>query len=228
MNILQSTLQEIAQALKGDLSGSQLNGIESTIKNYAVASAVAGAVSGLVPGAAGILAMLTQTGLVWATYVKINQHLGISMKENTAKFLASAIGTNILANAGILILSYATAAIISFIPIFGQAMAAAANAAMGYIFIYVAAVIYLKLIIELVRPDGTIHVEETADTKSIIKRIIEENNIKKIIEEGRDEYKQAKNNGVIDDAIKHRRCPNCQSPVAEGQKFCSNCGKALS
>lgn len=226
MSLLQNTIQEIGRAMGGNLSGSQLEGVQDTIKHYAIASAVAGAVSGLVPGA-GVLAVLTQTGLVWASYVKINQHLGISMKENTAKFIASAIGTNILTNAGMLIISYAAAAIISFIPILGQVAAATASAGIGYILVYTAAVIYLKLIIELVQPDGTINVEETIDTKRIIKRIIEENNLKKIIEEGRDEYKQAKEKGIIDDAIKNRRCPNCQQPVEAGQKFCSNCGSAL-
>jgi len=226
MNLLQSTLQEIGRAMQGNLSGSQLVGIQDTIKRFAITSAVAGAVSGVVPGAS-LLALLTQTGLVWATYVKINQQLGISMKENTARFIASAIGTNIITNAGMLILSYAAAAIVSFIPILGQAAAAAAGAAMGYILIYVAAVIYLKLIVELVQPDGSINVEETVDTKRIIKRIVEENNLKDIIKEGRDEFKQAKKSGAIDDAIKNRRCPSCGEPVTAGQKFCSRCGSAL-
>lgn len=228
MNILDETLRDLGNALQGNLSGTQISSAQETIRNYAIAAAVAGAISGLVPGIAGLLAMATQTGLVWATYVKVNQTLGISMKEHTAKFLGSAIATNVITSVGTLILSYAFAAIIAFIPIFGQAMAAAANAAMGYIIIYSCAIIYLKLITDLVRPDGTIEVSENDDTKHIIKEIIKRNNMERIIKEGRDNYKKAKNEGIIDDAIKHRRCPNCGSSVADGQRFCSHCGCALS
>lgn len=227
MNILDETLRDLGNALQGNLSGTQISSAQETIRNYAIAAAVAGAISGLVPGIAGLLAMATQTGLVWATYVKVNQTLGISMKEHTAKFLGSAIATNVITSVGTLILSYAFAAIIAFIPIFGQAMAAAANAAMGYIIIYSCAIIYLKLITDLVRPDGTIEVSENDDTKHIIKEIIKRNNMERIIKEGRDNYKKAKNEGIIDDAIKHRRCPNCGSSVADGQRFCSHCGSAL-
>ena len=228
MNILEETLRDLKNALQGNLSGTQISSAQETIHHYAIAAAVAGAISGVVPGVAGLLAIATQTGLVWATYVKVNQTLGISMKEHTAKFLGSAIATNLITSVGTLILSYALAAIISFIPIFGQAMAATANAAMGYIVIYACAIIYLKLITDLVRPDGTIEVPETDDTKHIIQDIIRRNDMARIITEGRDKYKKAKSEGAIDNAIKHRRCPSCQAPVEPGQKFCSNCGSALS
>ena len=227
MNILEETINDLKNALQGNLSGTQISSAQETIRNYAIAAAVAGAIARTVPGLAGILAMLAQTGLVWATYVKINQTLGISMKEHTAKFLGSAIASNIITNVGALLISYAAAAIIALIPILGQALAATANAAIGYIFIYTCAIIYLKLITDLVRPDGTIDVAETDDTKHIIKEIIKRNNMEQIIREGRDNYKKAKNDGIIDAAIKHRRCPNCGFPVTDGQKFCSNCGSAL-
>jgi len=227
MNILEETINDLKNALQGNLSGTQIASAQTTIRNYAIAAAVTGAIAGTVPGLAGILAMLAQTGLVWATYVKINQTLGISMKEHTAKFLGSAIASNIVTNVGTMLISYAAAAIISLIPIFGQAIAATANAAIGYIFIYTCAIIYLKFITDLVRPDGTIEVAESDDTKHIIKDIIKRNNMEKIISEGRDNYKKAKKDGIIDDAIKHRRCPSCGSPIEDGQKFCSACGSAL-
>ena len=143
MNILEETLRDLGHALEGDLSGTQLAGIQDTVHSYAVAAAVAGAVSGAIPGIAGIAAMTTQTGLVWATYVKINKTLGISMQEHTAKFLGSAIATNLITYVCKLIIAYAAAAIISFIPILGQAMAATAYAAIGYIVIYACAIFYL-------------------------------------------------------------------------------------
>ena len=79
----------------------------------------------------------------------------------------------------------------------------------------------------MIQPNGTIDIPEAEDSKLIIKRIMEKNNIKAIIEEGRDNYKKAKNSGEITEAIKNRRCPACGAPVKDNQKFCSECGSAL-
>lgn len=227
MNILQETLHTLGKALGGDMSGTQLESVQSTIRHYAIAAAVASVVSAAVPGVAGLVAMATQTGLILATFIKINKTLGISMKEKTAKTICSAIISYLVADAGAAIVAYGAAVVIAFIPIFGQALAAAANAAIGYILIYTCAVIYLKVVTDMIQPNGTIDIPEAEDSKLIIKRIMEKNNIKAIIEEGRDNYKKAKNSGEITEAIKNRRCPACGAPVKDNQKFCSECGSAL-
>lgn len=215
------------EAMKGSLDGTKIESIKETINNYAIASALASMASGMIPGVAGVVAALTQAGFVWATYVKINKTLGISMSENTAKFIGSAIVTNIVTNAGAMMLAYAGAAIISFIPIIGQIAAVTINGALGYIIIYAAAVIYLNLISELMMPDGSLKVAENDDTKHIIQKIINESNMEDIIKEGRNSYKKAKADGSIDNAKKHPKCPGCGTNVKPGQKFCSECGSAL-
>ena len=149
------------------------------------------------------------------------------MSEHTAKFLGSAIMTNIATNARANLVAYAGAAIISFIPLFGQVLSAAMISALGYMMVYTAAVIYLQLISKLMQPDGTLKVAENDDTKHIIQDIIKQNNIKDIIKEGRNSYKLAKANGSIDQAKKNPKCPNCGTEVTPIQKFCSNCGTSL-
>ena len=216
------------EAMKGSLDGTQIESIKETINNFAIASAIASMASGMIPGVAGVVAALTQAGFVWATYVKINKTLGISMSENTAKFIGSAIVTNIVTNAGAMLLAYAGAAIISFIPIIGQIAAVAINGALGYIIIYAAAVIYLMLISELMMPDGSLKVAENDDTKHIIQKIISETSMEDIIKEGRNSYKKAKAGGANNKAKKNPKCPGCGTNVKPGQKFCSECGTALS
>ena len=68
MNILQETLHTLGKALGGDMSGTQLESVQSTIRHYAIAAAVASVVSAAVPGVAGLVAMATQTGLILATF----------------------------------------------------------------------------------------------------------------------------------------------------------------
>ena len=224
--ILGKALQELDKAMQGTLDGTKISAIKETIRGFAIAAAIASAVAGLAPGIAGVVAILTQTGFVWATYVKINNTLGISMTKNTAKFLGSAIVTNIILNAGAFIGTLIASGLLAFIPGLGSAASAALNAAMGYVLIYAAAIIYLKLITHFIH-DGTLNISEDDSTKETIKDIVSQANIRDIIKEGRESYKEAKKDGSIDRAKAEPKCPNCGADTAPGQKFCSNCGTQL-
>ncbi len=225
--LLYVTFKSLNTAMQGTLDGTKIESIKETINHYAIASAVASTASGMIPGVAGVIAAVTQAGFVWATYVKINKTLGISMSEHTAKFIGTAIVTNIVTNAGALIAAYAGAAILSFIPILGQVSDMAIYGALGYIVIYVAAVIYLKLITKMIQPDGTLKIEENDSTKNIIEDIVKQNDLNDIIKEGRNSYKSAKADGSIDQAKAHPTCLHCGADTKPGYKFCSACGAAL-
>lgn len=148
--VLAKALQELDRSMRHSLDGTQIEQIKDCIGNYAIAAAVASGVAGVAPGIAGVAAVLTQAGFVWATYVKINQKLDISMSENTAKFIGSAIITNLVTNAGAFLVMLAGATLLSLIPVAGTAAAIALNASLGYVLVYAAAVIYLKLITRMV------------------------------------------------------------------------------
>lgn len=222
--VLAKALQELDRSMRHSLDGTQIEQIKDCIGNYAIAAAVASGVAGVAPGIAGVAAVLTQAGFVWATYVKINQKLDISMSENTAKFIGSAIITNLVTNAGAFVAMLVGSTLLSFIPIAGTAAAIALNASLGYVLVYAAAVIYLKLITRMVQPDGTLHVAESDDTRHIIRDIIKDTDIKEIVKEGKEAYKQAKDDGSLDKAKNTKKCSQCGVPIQEGQRFCSECG----
>ena len=209
--------------MRNSLDGTKIEQIKNTIGDYAIAAAVASGVAGVAPGFAGVAAALTQAGFVWATYVKINKTLDISMSENTAKFIGSAIVTNLITSAGAFVAVLIGSSVVSIIP-GGQVVSVAMNAALGYIIVYVSAIIYLKLITRMMQLDGTLKVSESDDTKHIIRDIIIESNIKDMVKEGKAAYKQAKKDGSFDKA---KKCPKCGAEVKDGQKFCSECGHSL-
>ena len=225
--ILAKALQDLDKSMRHSLDGTKIEQIKDTIGDYAIAAAVASGVAGVAPGFAGVAAALTQTGFVWATYVKINKTLGISMSENTAKFIGSAIVTNLITNAGAFVAVLIGSSILSIIPGVGTAAAIALNAALGYTIVYVSAIIYLKLITRMMQSDGTLHVAESDDTKHIIRDIINESNIKDMVKEGKAAYKQAKKDGSFDRAKNIKKCPQCGAEVKDGQRFCSECGEKL-
>lgn len=221
--VLGKALQELDRSMRNSLDGTKIEQIKNTIGDYAIAAAVASGVAGVAPGFAGVAAALTQAGFVWATYVKINKTLGISMSEHTAKFIGSAIVTNLITSAGAFVAVLIGSSVVSIIP-GGQVVSVAMNAALGYIIVYVSAIIYLKLITRMMQLDGTLKVSESDDTKHIIRDIIKESNIKDMVKEGKAAYKQAKKDGSFDKA---KKCPKCGAEVKDGQKFCSECGHSL-
>ena len=224
--ILDYTIGDLNNSMNGILKGTKIESIKDTINNYAIASAVACMASGVLPGVAGVAAALAQAGFVWATYVKINQTLGISMSENTVKFIGNAILTNLIATGGAYLVAFAAAFVLSWIP-FASAIGGLINAALAYMVVYASAIIYLKLITLSVQPDGTIKLTATESTKDIIEDLIKQSNMEGVFREGRNSFKKAKADGSLDRARKSPKCPRCHTSIKSGQHYCSECGMKL-
>ena len=209
------------------LSGEKRDEIIEIIQEFAIFSAASALVGNLVPEAGGLITAIAQTALVWTLYVKINNIIGLEMSDNTAKFIGSAILTNLSLNAGSLLLGYAGAVAASFVPIFGQFTAAAIEATLGYTLIYVSAVLYLIFLTKVFQAKGKIEITGTKKEKEIIKGVIKNTSLKDLIKEAKNNYKEAKNRGDIDRASKNLKCPVCGEHVDSSKKYCTKCGTKL-
>lgn len=209
------------------LSGEKRDEIIEIIQEFAVFSAASALVGNLVPEAGGLITAIAQTALVWTLYVKINNIIGLEMSDNTAKFIGSAILTNLSLNAGSLLLGYAGAVAASFVPIFGQFTAAAIEATLGYTLIYVSAVLYLIFLTKVFQAKGKIEITGSNEEKEIIKGVIKNTSLKDLIKEAKNNYKEAKNRGDIDRASKNLKCPVCGEHVDSSKKYCTKCGTKL-
>ena len=218
---------ELDNAMQGTLNGTKISCISETISHYALASAVASMLAAVIPGGGGVAAALAQAGFVWATYVKINKTIGLSMSQETAKFLGNAIVTNIITSFGALLAAHAVAGVLSFIPVAGSVLAAAGEAAIGYCLIYAAAYIYIKLITRVIKPDGSVDVSDKDSTKKIIEEIMQREDMKGLFKEGSEQFKEAKRNGEFEKAKKAHNCPKCGTPYTSGDHFCAICGHEL-
>ena len=230
MNIapfLAKGLMELDKAMQGTLKDTQIAGITESISHFALASAVASMGAAVIPGGGGVAAALAQTGIVWGTYVKINKAIGLSMSDETAKFLGNAIVTNIITQFGAMLTVHAITGLLSLLPFAGSALAAAAEGAVGYCLIYAASYIYIKLISRVVKPDGSIDVSDANSTKHIIKEILQREDMRGLIKEGAKQFKEARKNGELDSARTALSCPNCGTAYERGDHFCSTCGKDL-
>ena len=230
MNIapfLARAFQELDKSMQGTLTGTKIEGITETISHYALASAVASMAMAVIPGAGGVAAALAQAGFVWATYIKINNHLGISMSKDTAKFLGNAIATNIVTQFGAILAGHVLAGVLALIPIVGSVGAALAEAAIGYSLIYAAAYIYMKLVSRVIKPDGSVQVADEDSTRAIIENILKCEDMRGLFKESAKQFKEAKSNGDLDNAKKELNCPNCGTPYSSEDHFCSVCGHNL-
>lgn len=225
--MLYTAFKNLNEVAGDTLNGTGIESIKDTVNTFAITAALLGAAADVVPGVGGILAALAQTGLVWALYVKINNTLGISISEHTIKFIGSAILTNIITNAGYLIIAYAAAAVMSFIPIFGQAGSAVTHLALGYILIYASAVVYLNFLTHTFKANGSFNIDESDKTKQNIKDVVNRSNVKEIIKEGKNAFKEAKDNGEFERAKKDMRCPRCGEKITIAQDYCTSCGLKL-
>ena len=223
--LLIAALEELQRVAKGALSGTKIEKITDVINRFAIFSAV-GAVTAVVPGVGGVISMLTQTGMVWGTYIKINEALGITMKENVAKFIGAAMLTNISANVLNYAVAYIGASILAFLP-GANLLMLAFLAAMGYALIYVSALLYLKLLTEVMRAKGSFDLNDSKDTEKLIRDVVNNTNVKEVIKEAQSVFEEAKESGEFGRAKKNPICPYCGEVLKPNQKFCSVYGNQL-
>ena len=218
--MLAKALQEFDRSANNMIKSTKIKNLEGTIRDFAVASAVASAAAGVIPGAGGVLACIAQTGIVWSLYLQINKELGISVKKDTMKFIASAMATNLITNVGTYILAVLAGSLLSFIPGGGVVVCGM----IGYVFIYTCAILYLQLLTKVMKAKGTIDIDNGEETSKIIKDVIKNADIKDIVNEGKANFKTVD----LDEARKNPTCPVCHKNITVGQHFCSNCGACLS
>lgn len=223
--LLYAAFKELQDASKGALTGTKIESISGIINKYAIYSAIAQMAS-LAVGIGSVVALLTQTGLVWTTYVKINKELGVSMSENTMKFIGSAVLTNLIANAGIYLVVMVTAWLVGMIPVLNFA-AIAVEVVIAYVLIYASALIYLKLLTEVMRANGSYDLEESEDTEDLIKKIVKDTDVKGVVKEGRNAFKEAKDSGELERVKNNPECHVCGKKITGTENFCSSCGTKL-
>lgn len=192
--VLVYALKALGEATEGVLKGSDIEKAGDTIMGCAVIAAVAGVGSGWLPGAGALVATGAWVAAIWGMYVKINKDLGITIKDNVLKSLASALLTNLIASVGGIILMLVGSTLLSLIPGLGTAGAIAIDGAIGYVTVFASGVLYIKLLTKLFKAGNGFNLSEN-NVKRMAKDIITESDVEKIIKEGKKSFKDDKKAG---------------------------------
>ena len=186
-SILKSSIIELNNELRK--IGKQINvsEIEDIVTLHAGIGA-ATAVGAMLPGAGPVIASGVAVTSIVTMYVRLSKAMQIKLGEGTLKAIASAVvadvGSTVL---GSLALSFA----LSFIPGIGSVPAAIITGAANYGVVYLAAVIFIKLLAWLTKSKKDISSMTSEDFVSATKNISDSLDKDSAIKEAKKSYKNS-------------------------------------
>lgn len=120
---------------------------------------------------------------IWSMYGRINSNLGLSIKDNVLKTIASGVATNLasyVAMSGV-------GSLVKAIPIFGQVGGAIAMSASLYAITISSGWVYLKALCLLAEKDGQhLNMSKLADA---MKQVLADSSIKDFVTQAKKEYR---------------------------------------
>ena len=126
-------------------------------------------------------------GNIWSMYVRINKKIGLSIKDNVLKTIASGVLTNLAGYAAVT----GVASVLKFIPGLGSIGGGVVLSASLYAITLCSGWVYLKALLLLAKKNnGNINIGELGSAiKDIMK---DEDTIKNFIDAAKDDYKNDK------------------------------------
>lgn len=176
-------LNDYMKSIGGGVDGEAVADIVAT---HAIATAVSAAASGVIPGAGGAIAFGIACTSTMAMYGRLAGVIGVRLDSGLIKALASAVVADLAAAVSATI---AVSAAISFIPGVGSMGAATLTAITNFCFVYMAGIIFIKMIVALGIPGIESMSKEELEKEA--KRIQNEMDIKKAMKEAKAAYKNS-------------------------------------
>lgn len=162
-----------------------INSIAEIVQEHAILTAASAAASGSIPGAGGVIALGIACTSTATMYGRLANAIGVRLNNGLIRALASAVTADLSAAiASNLVVSAA----LSFIPGVGTMAASALTAITNYGFIYLAGLIFIKMVVAL----GVTHMEHATedDMKAAAKNAQSAINIKDAMKEAKNCYKK--------------------------------------
>jgi len=162
--------------------------VQSVIDHAALAAAAA-ALSGVIPGAGSTVAATVSIGFIVKMYFSLGNMLGIRLGNGVLKALASAIVAD-LAGSVAAVLAVATA--LSFIPGLGTLGAAGILGLTSFCYVYLAGVIYIKMVSALLKSGKSVGRMTEEELKAAARREAGSMNMRAAVKEASSAFKASK------------------------------------
>lgn len=180
-------LKEAAYALKAYYRDA--DDLVQSVINHALGAAVSAAGSGCLPGVGSTIAAGVSIGIIVKMYVNLGKKLGVRLGEGVLKSVASALVADL---AGAVAASIAVSAVISFVPGIGTLGSAMITGITSFCYVYLAGVIYLKMLGALLGMGKSVNNMSEEELKQAMKNATNSMNIKDVVNEAKGAYKENK------------------------------------
>lgn len=178
-------LKEAAYALKTYYSNA--DELVQSVINHALGAAASAAGAGCLPGAGSTIAAAVSIGIIVKMYVSLGKELGVRLGEGVLKSVASAVVADL---AGAVVASIAVSAVISFVPGIGTIGSAMITGITSFCYVYLAGVIYLKMLGTLLDMGKSVNDMSEEELKDAMKKTADSMNIKDVVKEAKSAYKE--------------------------------------
>ncbi len=189
---LAKAARHMSNHLKNLVRDVNVDNLENIVMCHACSSAVAAGAAGCVTGVGMSIAMTISIGFVVSMYIRLGAAIGIRFNKGLIRALASALVAELAAEVAILL---AGIAIISFVPVVGNISSGALAAIANFCVVYLAAVIFVKMLSSMYERGVDPSSATKAAFKSFAKDAMADTDMKAVCNEARTAYKQARKNG---------------------------------
>lgn len=166
--------------------------LESIVMTHACSAAVSAAAAGSMTGIGSTIATTINLGFVVAMYIRLGAAMGIGFDKGMIRALASAVLAEIAAEVAVILVG---AAAISFIPIVGNLSAGMLTAIASFCMVYLAAVIFMKMLAAMLDKGVDPSKASTAQLKANAKTAMAGTNMNDVCAEARNACDKARKNG---------------------------------
>lgn len=166
--------------------------LESIVMTHACSAAISAAVAGSVTGVGALVATGVGLGFVVAMYIRLGAAMGITFSKGLIRAVASAILAELAAEVAVIL---AGAAAISFIPFVGNLSAGMLTAIANFCLVYLAAVIFMKMLAAMLGKGVDPSSASEAQLKANARTAMAGTDMKAACKEARNAYDTAQKNG---------------------------------
>jgi len=171
--------------------GQEIAGI---VEKHSIGAAATGLGAAWLPGVGATAALAASAGFVWSMYYRINTKIGIPFSKNILKSLGTAIATNLVASA---VSSVVISTALSFLPGIGNLAASMLMAGVVFSLTWSCGLVYLKILTRFAEANVDLNNVSEDDLKQMAKDVIDKENVKEMMKQAKQQFKEAKARGDI-------------------------------
>jgi uncharacterized protein (DUF697 family) len=192
------TIVELQGLGSESFAGTNITELSQIVMNHSLGASIASMGSAWVTGAGPAIATTLSTGFAFSMFYRINEKLGIKLSKAETKKMANSILHTVVPTITTPLIS---ATLLSFIPILGNAASFLIMSGVCYSVTFTAGVVYLKMLSEMSKRDGSKQDYSADELEKVADAIIHELDLDEIVQEAQKIYAEEKEKGIIESPV---------------------------